>query len=70
MDQPSITLDFVDRRAGARRVADVTLFSDPSNDEIIEQLRQIERATERRMVGVRHIRFPEDEAPAADTAAR
>jgi hypothetical protein len=39
------------------------LFCDPPNGEIIEQFRQIERSTERRMVAVREIRFPEDVAP-------
>ena len=42
----------------------------PPNGEIIEQLRQIERATERRMVAVHKIRFPEDAEPTADLATR
>ena len=44
-------------------MAGVSLFSDPPNGEIIEQFRQMERATERRMIVVREIRFPEDVAP-------
>jgi hypothetical protein len=45
-------------------------FCDPPNGEIIEQFRQMERATERRMVAVHKIRFPEDEAPVASLTAR
>ena len=46
------------------------LFSAPPNGEIIEQLRQIERATEKRMVAVREIRFAEAAPPTADRAIR
>ncbi len=67
-DKASVTLEIVDQSIGGRRVAGVLLFSDPPNAEIIEQLRQIERATERRMVAVHQIRFPEDAAPAASLA--
>lgn len=45
------------------------LFCDPPNREIIEQFRQIERATERRMVAVHKIVFPEDALPRAEVAA-
>ena len=48
--------------AGGRRIAGYMLFSDPPNSEIIEQFRQMERATEKRMVAAREIRFPEDPA--------
>jgi hypothetical protein len=69
-DKASVTLEVVDQSFGGRRVAGVLLFSDPPNGEIIEQLRQIERATERRMVGVHQIRFPEDAAPTTGVATR
>lgn len=68
MDKASITLESADQDAGSRRVAGTLIFSDPPNGEIVEQFRQIERATERRMVAVREIRFPEDAARTADTA--
>lgn len=45
-------------------------FYDPPNGEIIERLRQIDRATERRMVAVHKIFFPEDTAAAAQIASR
>jgi hypothetical protein len=35
-------------------------FHDPPNGEIIEQFRQIVRETERRMVAVHKVIFPED----------
>jgi hypothetical protein len=69
-DRASVTLEIVDQSIGGQRVAGVLLFSDPPNAEIIEQLRQIERATERRMVGVHQVRFPEDETRAASLATR
>jgi hypothetical protein len=70
MDKASITLDIVDQSPGGRRIAGVMFFSDPPNGEIIEQLRQMERATERRMVAVHQIRFPEDTTTAASLATR
>jgi hypothetical protein len=70
VDKASITLEIVDQSPGGRRIASVMLFSDPPNGEIIEQLRQIERATERRMVGVHKICFPEELASTADRATR
>jgi hypothetical protein len=63
----SISIEGVDEAAGGRRVPGGLYFSDPPNGEIIEQFRQIERATERRMVAVREIRFLESK-PAADLA--
>jgi hypothetical protein len=69
-DKASITLEVVDQSPGGRRIAGVMLFSNPPNGEIIEQLRQIERATEKRMVAVREIHFPKDATPAADRATR
>lgn len=55
---------------GGRRQAGFIFFCDPPNGEIIEQFRQMERATERRMVAVHTIRFPEDAEPTADLATR
>jgi hypothetical protein len=59
-NKASITVETFDQGAGSRRLAGVLLFCDPPNGEIVEQLRQIERTTERRMVAVREIRFVED----------
>jgi hypothetical protein len=66
----SFTLETVEQGAGGRANLGTLLFSDPPNGEIVEQFRQIERATERRMVAVHKIRFPEDEAPTASLATR
>jgi hypothetical protein len=70
VDRASITIETFNQSAGGRRVAGTLMFCDPPNGEIIEQLRQIERATERRMVAVHTIRFPEDAAQAATLATR
>jgi hypothetical protein len=59
-DKVAITVETADQRTGSRTAVAVIFFSDPPNGEIIEQFRQIERATERRMVAVHTIRFPED----------
>jgi hypothetical protein len=69
-DKVSMTVDTVDQDTGIRSVAGVMFFYDPPNGEIVEQFRQIERATERRMVAVHKIRFPEDAAPSAQAATR
>jgi len=63
MDKASLAVESANQDAGGRRVAGSLIFSNPPNGEIIEHLRQIERATERRMVAVREIRFPEDVSP-------
>ena len=67
VNMASISVESTDQETGGRIVAGTLFFSDPPNGEIVEQFRQIERATERRMVAVRAIRFPEDAAlsPAA-----
>jgi hypothetical protein len=67
VDKVAITVDTAER-IGGRTAVGVIFFSDPPNGEIIEQFRQIERATERRMVAVREIRFPED-GPIAKAAS-
>jgi hypothetical protein len=66
----SISIEGVDEAAGGRRVPGGLYFSDPPNSEIVEQFRQIQRATERRMVAVREIRFPEEAAPTAELVTR
>jgi hypothetical protein len=70
VNKVSITIETVEQGAGGRANLGTLLFSDPPNGEIIEQFRQVERATERRMVAVHQIRFPEDAAPTASLATR
>jgi hypothetical protein len=53
-----------------RTIAGVLFFSDPPNREIIERFREIEHATERRMVAVHKIVFPEDEPSTVASATR
>jgi len=69
-DKASMSVETADQETGARTTAGVISFYDPPNAEIIEQLRQIERVAERRMVAVHKIIFPEDEAPVASLTAR
>jgi hypothetical protein len=59
-DKASMTVETVDRETGARSPLGVMFFHDPPNGEIIEQFRQIVRETERRMVAVHKVIFPED----------
>jgi len=68
-DKLSLNIDMVDQATGGRKTAGVMFFRDPPNEEIVEQFRQMERATERRMVAVHKIRFPDDATPIADRAA-
>lgn len=68
-DKAGLSFDTLDPVDGKRKSAGVMTFSDPPDGEIIEQFRQIVRATERRMVAVREIRFPEDEEPTAQATA-
>jgi hypothetical protein len=69
-DKISVTVETTDQDTGFRRLAGVMVFSDPPNGEIIEQFRQIERETERRMVAVHKIVFAEDAATKAEVASR
>jgi len=69
-DKVYMTVDTVDQETGASTSAGGIIFSDPPNGELIEQFRQIERATERRMVAVQKIRFPEDTDAAPQKAVR
>ncbi len=68
-DKAGFSFETIDPVDGRRTMAGVMMFSDPPNGEIIEQLRQLERTTERRMVAVHKVVFPEDEASTADRAA-
>ncbi len=70
VDKVSMTVETADQKTGGRTAAGVIFFCDPPNGDIVEQFRQMERATERRMVAVHKIRFPEDTEPAVDLAAR
>ncbi len=69
-DKVSMSVDTVDQDTGARTYVGVMFFHDPPNGEIVEQFRQIERATERRMVAVHKIAFPEDATATAQIASR
>jgi hypothetical protein len=69
-EKVSISVETIDQDTGLRMLAGVMVFSDPPNGEIIEQFRQIERATERRMVAVHKVVFPEDAEPRAGLAIR
>ena len=69
-DKASMSVETVDQGSGTRAVAGVMFFSDPPNGEIVEQFRQMERATERRMVAVHKIVFPEDVTATAQLASR
>jgi len=60
-DKAAIGIETFEQDTGVRRVNATMFFYDPPNGEMIEQFRQLERATERRMVAVHKIRFPEDE---------
>lgn len=66
----SISIEAAERDTGGRLAAGTIFFYDPPNGEIVEQFRQMERATERRMVAVHTIQFPEDEATTATPATR
>jgi hypothetical protein len=70
VDKVSISIETFVQGAGNRGLVGIMFFSDPPNGEIIEQFRQMERTTERRMVAIHKIRFPEDEQPTVDLAAR
>jgi hypothetical protein len=66
----SMTVETTSAETGGRAAAGIIFFSDPPNGEIVEQFRQLERATERRMVAVHKIVFPEDGASPEEAAAR
>ena len=58
VDKVSMTLETTEQGTGNRIIVGPMIFSDPPNGEIVEQFREMERATERRMVAVHKIRFP------------
>jgi len=63
-----MSVEMFDQDTGQPTVLGFMFFHDPPNGEIIEQLRQIERATERRMIAVHKIRFAEDIMPPGQQA--
>jgi hypothetical protein len=69
-EKAAMSVDTADPITGARAVAGAMIFCDPSNAEIIEQFRQIKRATERWMLAVHTIIFPEDTKQSSKTASR
>ena len=69
-DKACMSVETSDQDTGARRVTGLMFFYDPPNGEIVEQFRQLERETERRMVAVHKIRFPEDVEQTAGLATR
>jgi len=69
-DKASISVEAAEQDTGGRTTRGSIYFSDPPNGEIIREFWQMERATERRMVAVYKIVFPEDEAAAAGVATR
>ena len=69
-DKVSISVESVAADTGGRATAGIIFFCDPPNGEIVEQFRQMERETERRMVAVHKIRFPEDAEPKENLATR
>ncbi len=69
-DKISFTVESADPDAEGRQIAGTIFFSDPPNGDIVEQFRQMERATERRMVAVHKIVFPEDATPSVNIATR
>jgi len=67
-DKVSMTVETSDQETGGRTAIGVIFFCDPPNGEIVEQFRHMERATERRMVAVHKIIFPEDTESTAKPA--
>jgi hypothetical protein len=59
VDKIAVTVEAAAQDTGGRRVGGLIFFCDPPNAEIIEQFRQMERETERRMVAVQKIIYPE-----------
>jgi hypothetical protein len=69
-DKVSVSVEIAEQDTGGRMTVGSIFFCDPPNGEIIEQFRQMERATERRMVAVHKIRFPEDAEPMVELETR
>jgi hypothetical protein len=70
MDRASISVEGAEQDTGGRTTRGSIFFSDPPNGEIIREFWQIERATERRMVAVHKIVFPEDAVSMAEVVGR
>lgn len=70
LEKVSINFETAEQNTGGRTFAGILFFSDPPNGEIVEQFRQIERATERSMVAVHKIVFPKDSESTAKQATR
>jgi len=69
-DKVAMTVETAEQVSGGIITAGILFFSDPPNGEIVEQFRQMERETERRMVAVHRIVFPEDADSTAKLATR
>ena len=69
-EKVAMSLEAAEQDTGGRVRAGFLFFNDPPNGEIIEQFRQMERATERRMVAVHKVVFPEDATATAQIASR
>lgn len=69
-DKVSITLETAEQDTGVRNIAGTMFFCDPPNGEIIEQIREMVRTSEKRMVAVHKILFPEDAEPTTVPATR
>ena len=67
-DKAATSIETFEPDTGVRRVTGTLFFYDPPNGEIVEQFRQLERATERQMVAVRKIVFHEDAVSTAEVA--
>jgi hypothetical protein len=70
-DKAAIGIETIDQDIGAISIWSPKIywddvFYDPPNGEIIEQFRQIEGTTERCMVAVHKIRFPEEALPRSE----
>ena len=70
VDKVSLSVETTDPNTGGRAIAGSLFFSDPPNGEIIDQFRQMAWETERRMVAVHKIVFPEEAVSPAEAAAR
>jgi hypothetical protein len=68
-DKVSLSVETTDPNTGGRAIAGSLFFSDPPNGEIIEHFRQMTRETERHMVAVHKVVFPEDKTSTAGVAA-
>jgi len=68
-DKAAMTVETFSQDERSRTIAGILFFCEPPNGEIIEEFGHIERETERRMVAVHKIVFPEDAATEVKAAA-